>query len=130
MKQNLHIAIYFRSDEGELSPEGPGWYILATRPRAPEVDHDTPVEDILPRIRLDNKDVPKIAKVLDNFAKGKELNWRPHYGRADISLEQAVVEATQAGREAIQRQLAEAEEAVRRLESLRARVEEFDVGTS
>lgn len=84
------------------------------------------IEEILPRIRLDNKDIPKLAKVIDKFVEDHPLNWHPNAIRADISLEKAVNDAHAAGFAIIQSHLAEAEDAVRKLDELRARVREFD----
>lgn len=123
MKEDLRIQIYFATEEAPHAPEGPGWYVVATRPTSgiPEVA----VQEILPRIRLNLKDVPKLAKVIDKFTEGKPLNWATD-NHGDISLEQAVNEATDAGKEIIKQRLVEAEAAVQKLAELRARVEEFD----
>jgi hypothetical protein len=71
--------------------------------------------------------MPKLAKVLDKFAEGKPLNWSPTLNHEDISLEQAVLEAIETGREIFQQQLQQAEEAVARLDHLRRRAAEFGI---
>lgn len=124
----VRVNLYFEPLDGqEHAPDGPGWYLLATRSGAREDESGLKtlvVTEIIPRVRLTNAEAPKLAKVLDKFAEGKPLNWSnlPH---EDISLEQAFLEAIEAGGEVVRQQLAEAENAVERLENLRRRAAEF-----
>jgi hypothetical protein len=124
---DLRIMMYFAID-GPSAPEGPGWYLAATRPvpNPNEVPVTAPrTEEIIPRIRLTAIDATKIGKVLDNFTKNKPLNYSPHMMRSNLSLEAAVAEANTAGGEAVRAKLAEAEDLARKLELLRERAGEF-----
>ena len=119
---SLRISLYFEVQDGvPHAPEGPGWYLAAIR------TNQGSVGEIIPRVRLSNDEAVKLCKVFDNFANGKPMNWATSEGavREDISVEQAAIEANAAGKEAIRQQLADAEQAVRRLDALRRRAQEF-----
>lgn len=122
MHQDLRITLYFSSLTGQIAPEGPGWYLLVQRPG----DAGEPIEEIIPHVRLRPDEVVKIAKVLDKLSDGKPLNWTEGLRRANISVEQAVVEANREAREAVNRTLEEAKILITQMELLKARVEEFE----
>lgn len=122
---NLRINIYFAVD-GDAAPEGPGWYLTATRPRAASTEIGQVItEEIIPRVRLSATEATKIGKVLDNFTKNKPLNYSPKMIRSDLSLEAAVAEANTSGGAAVRAKLAEAEQLARALDLLRERAGEF-----
>lgn len=121
----LRTIMYF-AIEGDAAPEGPGWYLAATRPLGPDTSAR---EEIIPRVRISAKDAIKIGKVLDNFTRNKPLNYSPLMTRSDLSLEAAIAEANTSGGQAVQAKLAEAEELARQLELLRARAGEFAQST-
>lgn len=117
---SVRLNLYFEPLDGTPhAPDGPGWYLYANRQ-----EKGRNIE-IIPRVRLSNAEAPKLAKVIDKFAEGKPLNWLPGSDHGDISLEQAFLEAIEAGGESVRKQLEEAENAVERLENLRRRAAEF-----
>lgn len=121
---DLRVGIYFepRADQPH-APAGPGWYIAATRSKdfADGPQHC----EVVPRVRLSNEEAAQIAKVLDRFVDGKPLNWAGQLRRDDVSLEQAVAEAIQVGKEILAAEVAKAEAAAAQLERLRKIQEEF-----
>lgn len=123
--RNLRFQIYCSDDYGTHAPEGPGWYITSTQ----SSEHG--VEEIIPRVRLTNKQVVTLAKVFDKQVEGKPLNWagEPGFIRVDMSAEQAVIEENGRIKAAVDRKLAEAEQALQRFEQLRARASELDDGS-
>jgi hypothetical protein len=121
---DLRIILYF-AVEGDAAPEGPGWYLAATRPGSTSMGAPLATEEIIPRVRLNATEASKIGKVLDNFTRNKPLNYSPLMIRSDLSLEAAVAEANTAGAAAVQEKLAQAEDLARQLELLRARAGEF-----
>jgi hypothetical protein len=128
MNLDLRIGIYW-AVEGPQAPEGPGWYLFATK-ATPGTASDPPgVEEIIPRIRLSMEEMTKVAKVLDNFAKDKPLNYTEHRGfvRSQDSLESAVVKANEEARGEVARRLEAAEALAREIQQLRARAAEFGV---
>jgi hypothetical protein len=124
MKQDLRINLYFSAQSGPHAPEGPGWYLFVNRPV--DTNFGLPSEEIIPHIRLKPGEVVKIAKVLDRLTAGKPLNWTEDAQRANISVEQAVIEANEEAREAVARTLEEARILITQMELLKARVEEFE----
>jgi len=124
MKQDLRINIYFSAQLGPHAPEGPGWYLFVNRPTLAGLESAN--EEIIPHVRLKPGEVIKIAKVLDRLSEGKPLNWTKGAQRANISVEQAVVEANEEARDSVVRTLEEAKILVTQMELLKARVEEFE----
>jgi hypothetical protein len=125
LETDLRISIYFAKGDEQHAPEGMGWYIAATY--LDELTDGLTVE-VIPRVRLPAGDMEKVAKVLDKFASGKPMNWLDHqnYKRGDSSLEAVVHSANDQAKDLLAAKLAEAEEAVRRIEALRARAGEFE----
>jgi len=121
---HLRVGLYFEPRGSANAPEGPGWYLYATRQN--EEGH---LAEIVPRVRLSSDEAIKFCKVVDNFSSGKPMNWSdaPNAVREDISVEQAAIDANEAGREVIRRELAYAEEAVQKLDALRRRAKEFGI---
>ncbi len=120
---NLRLTLYFEAVDGkDHAPDGPGWYLLATGENVGQ-----PPSQVIPYVRLTNDEAIKLAKVIDKFVQGKPLNWRENKPRENISLEQAVAETNEIGKELVQRQLDNARVAVERLANLERRAKEFGI---
>jgi hypothetical protein len=119
---DVRMQLYFEPFDGQdHAPDGPGWYVAATRMSGADLS------EIIPRVRLSNDEALKLASIADELTTGKPLNWNPNLTAEDISLEQAVAEATKAGTEIVRTELAYAEQAVERLANLRRRALEFGI---
>jgi hypothetical protein len=131
MSLDLRVGIYW-AVEGPQAPEGPGWYLFATKSvvqLANPGQDMVAVEEIIPRVRISMDEMGKIARVLDNFTKEKPLNYSdgPGFVRSEDSLESAVAKANDVARAEVQRRLEAAEALMREIQQLRARAAEFKV---
>lgn len=107
----VRTQLYFEAVDGmEHAPDGPGWYILVTRPTGPG-----PASPIVQK-RLPNDEAIKLFKVLDKFAE-----------TSDNLLENLATNAIEEGKKTIQSQIEDAEHAIERLERLRRRAAEFGI---
>lgn len=119
--------MYFAED-GPHAPEGPGWYLVITRQALAQ--DDVPAQEIAPHIRLSGDEMEKIGQVLDNFANGKPRNWRgTPFERVDMSIREAVRQGNQYIADRIRQRIIAVEQAVRNLDLLRKRHEEFESGS-
>jgi hypothetical protein len=125
MAHDLRFIIYSAKDDGPHAPEGPGWYLVATR-KGDGVDVYT--DEVVPHVRLTADEMEKLGQVFDNFVKGKPQNWNPNptFRRTDTTVRNAVREANQEVQEAIEAQIEYLKSAALTLEMLRARAAEFD----
>lgn len=120
---DLRINIYLATVDGPSAPEGPGWYIAATRAPSNEIPHE-----IIPRVRIPGNDMEKLGQVLDNFVKGKPQNWSEGLIRDDISLREAIRQANISAREILENRIEFLKSAQQQLEMLAQRAEEFGNG--
>jgi hypothetical protein len=107
----VRTQLYFEAVDGmEHAPDGPGWYLLVTRPTGPG-----PASPIVHK-RLSNEEAVKLFKVLDKFAE-----------TSDNLLERLSENAIEQAKKTIQSQIDDAEHAIERLERLRLRAAEFGI---
>lgn len=116
---DLRLALFFADGHRVPAPEGPGWYLYST---------DGERGEVIPRVRLTGEEALKFAKVVDNFTNGKPLNWTPNTTKASHeSFAAAVAANNEAAKELVRSELKEAERAVKNLELLKKRAEEFGI---
>jgi hypothetical protein len=122
MKTNVSLQLYFCDGTEPVAVEGMGWYI-----NAHYID-DGKFVQVIPRVRIPAAEAEKFAKVADNFVNGKPMNWLPEQGnsvRSDEGLASVVEAANVEAKALAAQQLAQAEEAVKRVEYLRTRASEW-----
>lgn len=120
--RNLRVNIYLATQEGANAPEGPGWYVVARNMESTEAIPD----EIIPTVRIPGAIMEKLAQVIDNFTSARPQNWNQSYNRFDMSLREAVREANDDAKDAVQAQIAYLERMAGTLDTLKQRVSEFD----
>lgn len=124
MQNDVRLVLYFGTGEGALAaPEGPGWYLYATRPTTQMGQ----TEEIIPHVRLPSSEAIQLAKVVDRFTQGKPLNYTSGAVQSNDSLEVAIATANEEAKALVQRELEEAQRQIHNLEVLKARAKEFGV---
>jgi hypothetical protein len=127
IRTSLHLSFLDGSNTSWPAPEGPGWYIWATDAVPVPPTHMLQPFAVIPLVRLPSGDAVKFAKVADKLIEGKALHAIPGMKNHDdySSLEQAILGGNEKAKDLIQRELAEAERAVRNLQILKQRAQEF-----
>lgn len=132
--KDIRINAFFWNE----GPEGPGWYLMATRSsmvvrrngEGPTIQN---VEEIIPRVRLSATEMEKFGQVCDNFAQNKPLNpttplasSTANWIETDTTLRVAIREGNEEAKAEIEEQIARVQREIGNLDILRQRAAEFD----
>jgi hypothetical protein len=121
--RDLRFLLYF-ADTGTHAPEGPGWYLLASR----KIGNENETQEIIPHVRLTAEEVTRLGLIFDNIITDKPLNWTEGdgYHKYEGTVSEAVDAANKDAAAHVKQRLQDAENQILALEQLRERMKEFN----
>jgi hypothetical protein len=104
-------SFYLETEPDSVAaPDGPGWYV--------DVRMSNGQEEIAPKIKIDIGLAKLLATAFEKATNKGTPNFLPNLARVDISINEAVVKATEQGKQEIKNQLDKAQALIEQIAEL------------